>query len=180
MTPPPPTLPYRIAVLLFLFDEQGHTLLLHRSKPPNQGMYSPVGGKLEQGEGESPTACAVRELWEETRLRVEPHDLHLTGIVSEAAYEGQTHWLMFLYELNRAVSREEVEHMEFDEGRLEWHPPEAISTLSIPESDRDVIWPLFHAHRGSFFMAHIDCRGERISWRVEQGGGENPNDEWSL
>ena len=73
-------LPYQIAALCYLFDENGRVLLLHRSKPPNFELYSPIGGKLEQVDGESPTACAMREIHEEVGLDVSPGDLHLTGI----------------------------------------------------------------------------------------------------
>ena len=160
-----PALPYKIAVLCYLFDAEGRVLLLHRRKPPNADLYSPIGGKLEQGDGESPTACAVREIAEETGLTVEAGDLHLTGMISEAAYEGQTHWLIFLYELTRPV---EVKLVSFDEGTLEWHEPGSLGDLPIPETDRDILWPQFWAHRGRFFAGHIDCTGERLTWRLEQ------------
>ena len=45
-------LPYKIAVLCYVFDEVGRVLLLHRRKRPNPGMYSPIGGKLEVEIGE--------------------------------------------------------------------------------------------------------------------------------
>ena len=160
-------LPYKIAVLCYLFDPQGRVLLLHRVKPPNEHLYSPIGGKLEQAQGESPTACAQREILEESGLSVDLADLHLTGIVSETAYLGQTHWLMFLYEVTRPVTLA-PEAMTFDEGRLEWHNPSGIEALAIPQTDRQVIWPLFWEHRGGFFAVHIDCRGEEIAWRLEQ------------
>lgn len=158
-------LPYKIAVLCYLFDADGRVLLLHRRKPPNRDLYSPVGGKLEQSVGESPTACAVREIEEETGLAVTDDDLHLTGVVSESAYENQTHWLMFLYEVTRPVA---VGRTTFDEGTLEWFAPEAIADLPIPATDRDVIWPQFWKHRGGFFAAHIDCGQDALAWRLEQ------------
>lgn len=158
-------LPYRIAVLCYLFDARGRLLLLHRRKHPNLDLYSPIGGKLEQARGESPTQCAVREIHEEVGLRVAPESLHLTGIVSETAFQGQTHWLMFLYELTCPVS---VAEASFEEGRLEWHPREALDHLPIPETDRQIIWPLFWTYRHRFFMAHIDCTGPTLTWRVEQ------------
>lgn len=158
-------LPYQIAVLCYLFDADDRLLLLHRRKQPNIDLYSPVGGKLEQALGESPTACAVREIAEETGLHVTPEQLHLTGIVSETAYQAQTHWLMFLYELTTPVHL--AEH-EFREGRLEWHPRSALDGLPIPETDRQVIWPLFWQYRRRFFTAHIDCRGDSLTWQVEQ------------
>ena len=39
-------LPYKIAVLCDLRDESGRVLLIRRAKPPNQGLYSMIGGKL--------------------------------------------------------------------------------------------------------------------------------------
>ena len=161
----PPVLPYRIAVLCYLFDAEGRLLLLHRRKPPNRDLYSPVGGKLEQAFGESPTACAVREIQEEVGLTVDADELHLTGIVSEAGYEGVGHWLMFLYELTRPVT---VERVSFDEGTLEWFTREEVEALPIPATDRRVIWPQFWAHRGGFFAAHIECDGAEFEWRLEQ------------
>src|SRR5262249_15636888 len=49
---PPPVLGYKIAVLVFLQNEAGDHLLLHRAKPPNLGAWSPIGGKLETAIGE--------------------------------------------------------------------------------------------------------------------------------
>jgi len=120
-------------------------------------------------EGESPTACAIREMQEEAGLTVDPTDLHLAGLVSERAYEGAGHWLMFLYEVTRPLDPAEVQLVDLhDEGRLEWHPPAAIAGLSIPESDAEVIWPLFWKYRGRFFAAHIDCTAEGMRWRLDQ------------
>ena len=158
-------LPYKIATLCYLFDNRGRTLLLHRVKPPNRDLYSPIGGKLEMAEGESPTACAAREIREEVGLEVAAADLHLTGIVSERAYENQTHWLMFLFEVTRPVA---VANMSFDEGELAWFTRDEIAGLNLPESDREVIWPAFWAHRGGFFAAHLDCGDGPMTWRLEQ------------
>ena len=63
---------------------------------------------------------------------------------------------------------DDPEAMQFDEGRLEWHEPDAINALPIPETDRGVIWPLFWQHRGGFFAAHIDCTTDPMRWRLEQ------------
>ncbi len=158
-------LPYKIAVLCYLFDEQGNLLLLHRHKEPNLDLYSPIGGKLEMDEGESPTACAIREIEEEAGLTIKPGELHLTGIVSEAGFNGQAHWLMYLYEVTHPVT---VEPRQFREGALEWHARDAIGNLPLPETDRLVIWPMFWRYRGQFFMAHIDCTGDTIHWQIEQ------------
>jgi len=165
MRPMSDVLPYKIAVLCYLFDAQGRVLLLHRRKPPNRDLYSPIGGKLEQTTGESPTACAVREIAEEAGVQVAAEQLHLTGIISERAFEGQTHWLMFLYELTQPVS---IKKTAFDEGVLEWHTRENIHNLPIPATDQKIIWPLYWKYRGRFFVAHIDCTGEQLQCHLEQ------------
>jgi 8-oxo-dGTP diphosphatase len=169
MGPMAEVLPYRIAVLCYLFDENEQLLLLHRRKPPNRDLYSPVGGKLEIESGESPTACAVREIHEETGLLIRPDELHLTGIVSECGYDDAMHWLMFLYEVTRPV---QVRRTSFEEGRLEWHPAGAIGQLPLPQTDAQAIWPMFWRYRRRFFMAHIRCGGGKLSWRLEQPGAD--------
>lgn len=176
MTTASPTnpLPYRIAVLCYLFDEQGNILLLHRRKEPNFELYSPIGGKLEQDLGESPTATAIREIHEEVGLTVKPEQLHLTGIVSETGFGDEMHWLMFLYELTVPAA---VLEGTFDEGRLEWHTRDHLMNLPIPDTDRNVIWPLFWRYRHQFFMAHINCQNKQIQWRIEQPAADTT--EWS-
>lgn len=47
-------LPYRLACLCDLRDKDGRLLLLKRAKAPNQGLVSPIGGKLDVEHGESP------------------------------------------------------------------------------------------------------------------------------
>ncbi len=162
------SLPHRIAVLCYIYDEQGHILLLHRSQNPNRGMYSPIGGKLETTTGEGPHDCAVREIREETGITVDPGDLQLLGIVSERAYQGEGHWLIFLFEVTHPIRRDAVKWSEFDEGLLEWKDPKEVPDLPIPRTDRDVMWPLVQSHRGGFFTVHIDWSETGITWTVHE------------
>src|SRR5437667_9449441 len=97
-------LPYQIATLLYCFNEQDEILLMERAQEPNRGFWSPCGGKLHTDEGESPHACACREAREELCLELKPSGLHLAGIVSEHGYLGQSHWLMFLFEVKRKLT----------------------------------------------------------------------------
>jgi len=162
------TLPYRIAVLCYLYDDAGRVLLLHRRKNPNYGMYSPVGGKLEVALGESPHGCAVREIREETGIELADDLVRLTGIVSETAYQSENHWLIFLFEVMRPIGHEEVAQMDFEEGTLEWVARADVPGLDIPLTDREIMWPLTQEHRGGFFMVHIDCSAEPLRWRLRE------------
>ena len=159
-------LPYKVATLLYCFNERDEVLLLERAQEPNRGRWSPCGGKLHMEEGESPHACACREMYEEVGLRIEPGDLHLTGLVSERGYDGQAHWLMFLFEVKLRLKECPPPHRE---GTFQFFAREKITTLHIPDTDRETIWPLFWEHRGRFFAAHCDCSsGSKHAWRVEE------------
>ena len=144
-------LPYRIATLLYVFNDANDVLLMHRNHAPNAGLWSPCGGKLETATGESPYACAIREAREEIGLSLSPSDLHLWGLLSEEAYQGDAHWLIFLFEIRKSVNSLPPPH---EEGTFRFVPPAQIATLPIPESDREVLWPLLWKHRGGFFSAH--------------------------
>lgn len=161
-------LPHRISTLLYAFDHQGRVLLMERSREPNQGLWSPPGGKLETTEGESPYACACREAREELGLSLEAKDLHLTGMVSERGYGGAAHWLMFLFEVLPPL---DMLPPPIDEGRFAWFHRREIAELPIPQTDRESIWPLFWAHRGGFFAAHcVGGAGGSDRWVLEESG----------
>jgi 8-oxo-dGTP diphosphatase len=159
-------LPYRIATLLYCFNERDEVLLMERAQEPNSGFWSPCGGKLRTEMGESPYTCARREASEELGLSLIPSDLHLTGLVSEHAYQGQAHWLMFLFEVIRRVNALPAPHRE---GRFDFFPVAQIPELKLPQTDREQIWPLFWRHRGGFFAAHCHCHADgRNTWTVEE------------
>ena len=158
-------LPYKIATLLYVFDDSDRVLLLERTREPNRGFWSPPGGKLETSLGESPWACACREAQEELGMVVGPGDLHLAGIVSEHGYAGTAHWLMFLFEI-----RPRLNHVppQVPEGRFEFFSAEALNALPLPTTDRDQIWPLIWKYRGRFFAAHCHCHADgRQQWTLE-------------
>ena len=161
-------LPYKLAVLCYLYDDAGRVLLLHRRKNPNAGMHSPIGGKLDLATGEGPHECALREIREEAGIDMDPADIRLTGIVSERGYEGETHWLIFCFEVTRTIDPAEIELMDFNEGVLEWHALTEVENLEIPYTDRHIMWPLVQTHRGGFFMVHIDCTTEPMRWTVTE------------
>ena len=160
-------LPYKIATLLYAFNERDEVLLLERAQEPNRGLWSPPGGKLKTDMGESPHACAAREFGEELGVRLGPTDFHLTGLVSEQGYAGQAHWLMFLFEVRPRLTAVPPAHRE---GRFAFWSREQVSGLALPATDRDQIWPLFWQYRGGFFAAHCHCqRDGPYDWRVWEG-----------
>ena len=159
-------LPYKVATLLYCFSESGEIMLLERAQEPNRGYWSPCGGKLKTHIGESPYVCAAREAGEELGLTLAPGDFHLTGLVSEHGFQGQAHWLMFLFEMK---PRLRALPPPMSEGRFQFFPRAAVESLRIPQTDRERIWPWFWQHRGGFFAAHCYCHANgRNDWTLEQ------------
>jgi 8-oxo-dGTP diphosphatase len=159
-------LPYQISTLLYCFNAQDEVLLLERAKEPNRGLWSPCGGKLHTTEGESPYTCGCREAEEEIGLKLQPGDLHLTGLVSEHGYLGQSHWLMFLFEVKTRLSNVPPPHQE---GRFAFFGRAALTDLHLPQTDRESLWPWFWQHRGGFFAAHCHCHADgRNTWVLEE------------
>jgi 8-oxo-dGTP diphosphatase len=177
MPPPAPAasdpLPYKLACLCDLRDEQGRILLLRRLKSPNQGLCSPIGGKLDMTTGESPAQCARREIHEEAGIDIPIDRLHLMGLISESAFEGRGHWLLFLY---RVLGPVHVPPRDIREGTLEWFRPDQVDALPLPDTDRRIIWPLIRQHdartphgRPGFFAVHINCSpAGALDWSVEE------------
>ncbi len=147
-------LPFKISVLVFLQNPCGQELLIFRRKPPNRDFWSPIGGKLDMSHGESPCQCAIREIGEEVGLEVDAADLHLFSIVSEKAYEGRVHWLMFLYKCRKTLRNLPA---EMDEGHFAFFNRAEIDNLEIPETDRRVLWPLYDRHGDAFVALRADC-----------------------
>jgi 8-oxo-dGTP diphosphatase len=151
---PAPVLPFKISVLVFLRDAQGRHLLLRRRKAPNLNCWSPIGGKLEMALGESPFECAVRETGEETGLQINTEDLHLFGMVSERGYEGNGHWLMFLFDCRKVVPGLPP---EMDEGYFAFFTRAEIEALALPPTDRVLLWPVYDKHRDGFLVYRAEC-----------------------
>lgn len=160
------SLDYKIAVLVFIQNAQGELLLLLRSKAPNIGTWSPIGGKLEQSSGESPFECAVRETREETGLVITPADLHLFAMIAEKAYEGSSHWLLFLFRCDRPITSLPP---EMAEGRFGFFNRQQIDELALPETDREALWGIYDRHRDQFVALRADCHpGQPLAIVQEQ------------
>ena len=127
---------YRIGALLYFADSEGRVLLIQRRKQPNLGLWCAVGGKLEMPAGESPFECAVREAKEEVGVDLSAEDLALRCILAEKDYEATGHWLMFVFEVVKALQALPV---GIEEGCFRFFEPEELGELAMPEMDRCIL-----------------------------------------
>lgn len=118
-------------------------LMLFRNKKAvdeNHGKWIGVGGKFE--EGETPEECAVREVYEETGLKV--GSLRLRGIITFVMQPLTTEY-MFLYTCDD-FSGELSDPDGCPEGILRWVEKEKLDELPMWEGDRIFLRLLMEEH----------------------------------
>ena len=165
-----PQRPFKISVLVFVRDSLDRHLLLQRTREPNIGMWSPIGGKLEMATGESPFECAIRETDEEIGLTLTEKDLHLFAIISEKDYEGKGHWLMFLFKSHKTINQLPP---AIDEGIFSFFSREEVDSISLPETDRQALWPLYDRFQDGFVTLRADCDPDHpLKITIEQSWGD--------
>ena len=128
---------------LCYLERDGSLLMLFRNKKAvdeNHGKWIGVGGKFE--EGETPEECAVREVYEETGLKV--GSLRLRGIITFVMQPLTTEY-MFLYTCDD-FSGELSEPDACPEGILRRVEKEKLDELPMWEGDRIFLRLLMEEH----------------------------------
>lgn len=139
----------KLATLCYL-RQNGCTLMIHRVKKENDihaGKWNGLGGKLDRGE--SPEECVIREVFEESGLRIVKPELR--GILTFPNFAHEEDWYAFVF----TASLFEGTLIDSAEGNLKWIPDEELLSLNLWEGDRVFIpWLL----EGKFFSAKFVYR----------------------
>ena len=139
---------------LCYLEQNGCYLMLHRikkEKDVNKDKWIGVGGHLE--EGETPEACARREIWEETGLTV--HTVEYCGIVDFHCV-GWPEERMHLFWSDSFSGTPK----ECDEGTLEWVP---ISQMdSLPQWEGDRLFLKLLQEKAPFFHLDLQYEGDKL------------------
>lgn len=141
--------------------------MLYRDRKPgdmNEGKWISPGGKVE--EGETPEECAVREVLEETGLRLRSWVFHGVIEFRSDEYEDED---MYLYSSSDFVPADEEEARIFSEtGRYE--PPECSEgELRWVPHDRMLDLPAWEGDRA--FLAEVLRGTKEISMTLSYTGG---------
>ncbi len=145
----------KLATLCYVRHE-GRTLMLHRVKKAGDmhaGKWNGLGGKFEPGE--SPEACARREILEESGLEV--GRLELKGFLSFPGFQGDDDWYAFVF-----LAYEPRGELLADpaEGHLVWIADDEVTALPLWAGDH-VFLPWLD--RPGFFSASFVYEGERLA-----------------
>ena len=148
----------KLATLCYIYDDE-QILMLHRVKKLNDmhaGKWSGLGGKVEQGE--TPEACAKREVLEESGLVV--HDPQLKGFITFPNFDGQNDWYVFVYRFDNHTG----DLIDSPEGNLEWLSPEQLANRPLWEGDR--IFMKWLNQPGIFSALFTYEVGRLLDWSV--------------
>lgn len=120
----------KVATLVYVQDG-GATLMLHRIKKQDDihaGKWNGLGGKVEAGE--SPEACAIREVEEESGLRL--RNPLLKGVLTFPDFAKGEDWYAFVFVAHDFTG----ELIDSAEGALHWIPTHKLLELNLWEGDR--------------------------------------------
>lgn len=146
---------------LCYIEKDGAYLMLHRVKKKNDYNHDKwigVGGHCE--ENESPYACMMREIGEETGLT--PLALTPRGIVTFVNDDTEGEY-MHLYTCSSFTGT----LLPCDEGELVWVEISSVPSLPVWEGDR--IFLRLLAENAPFFDLCLIYRGDRLSEAVLDG-----------
>lgn len=133
---------------------QGCTLMIHRIKKQNDmhaGKWNGLGGKLEPGE--TPEECALREIWEESGIKVK--NLHWKGFLTFPQFANQENWYAFVF----IADADQEMIIDSNEGELRWIPNDKILELDLWEGDR-IFLPWLDQPR--FFSAKFNYQDKKL------------------
>lgn len=141
-----------ILATLCYVKKDGHTLMIHRNKRPNdihEGKWNGLGGKFEAGE--SPEDCVIREVREESGLTIRAPKMH--GLLTFTNFKGND-WYVFVF---TAENFEGELLRDVPEGSLEWVRDDEL--LHLPLWDSDPVFLPWLA-QGRFFSGKFQYNGD--------------------
>jgi 8-oxo-dGTP diphosphatase len=141
----------KLGTLIYL-KRNDQTLMLHRVKKErdiHEGKWNGLGGKFEPGE--TPEACAIREIEEESGLRVQIPRLH--GVLTFPAFSDDEDWYAFLFTAHISAEQYAKELIDSPEGELRWIDDAELLALNLWPGDRIFLPWLDQA---AFFSGRFD------------------------
>src|SRR4051812_23309855 len=161
----------KLATLCYVRDgtgKKGRTLMLHRIKKANDmhaGKWNGLGGKVEGGE--SPEECAIREVYEESGLRmINPV---LRGLITFPHFSNDEDWYTYIF----VAYQYSGTLIDSNEGVLAWVDNDKLNDLNLWPGDR--IFMRWLDDRRFFSAKFVYNAGELTNYEVlfyTHAGGE--------
>ena len=153
---------------LCFLSRGSNVLMLHRKRPPNQGLWNGIGGRLETGE--TPKQGMLREIREESGFMIE--HVQFEGLVTWEGFEIPAGGL-YLF----SAQAPQGEPCGNDEGELQWKPMDWVVSSREVVSNIHAFGP--YVFRGENPREHhfVYQNGQIVSY-VQKDLPQNLPVEW--
>ena len=145
----------KLATLCYVMDKKTNkTLMIHRVKKKNdyhEGKWNGLGGKFDRGE--SPEECAIREVYEESGLKIKNPRMH--GFITFPNFDGTYDWYVFIFTADKYSGK----LIESPEGNLNWIPNDQLPSLNLWDGDKIFMEWLFQE---KFFSAKFNYKNGKF------------------
>lgn len=148
-----------LSTLCYL-EKDGKYLMLHRTKKKNdinKDKWLGIGGKFE--ENESPEECIIREVKEETGLKLKSYKLRC--IVTYVSTTWETEY-MYVFTSNDFTG----ELTDCNEGDLKWIEKDKITELNTWEGDKIFVEKI--KNDNTFFTVKFEYDGEKLLMSIRK------------
>ena len=135
-------------------EKEGKYLMLHRTKKQNdinKEKWLGIGGKFE--DKESPEACTIREVKEETGLTLNTYNLRC--VVTYVSTNWETEY-MYVFTSTDFTG----ELIDCNEGDLQWIPKDEVIKLNTWEGDKIFVEKI--QNDNTFFTIKFNYDGEKL------------------
>jgi len=152
----------KLGVLCYIYSGN-HVLFLHRNKrkeDPLYGYWIGLGGKLDIAEGETPIDAVLREVREESGLKIRPRFRgivvfhHVNSVIDT--------WYGYLFSARHASTSLKETH----EGELVWVTHNAFHKLKLLPGDEKLLEYL-HTHKKPFIARFKNNAKKLISYSFQ-------------
>lgn len=148
----------KLATLCYIFKDS-KVLMINRNKRKDDmhfGKWNGLGGKFNPNE--TPEECVIREVYEESGLKIK--NPKLKGFLTFPAFDDEEDWYVFVF-----IAKDfEGKLSPSEEGSLEWIDWDKITELPLWDGDKYFLQWL---HQDRFFSAKFIYRnGKYISHTV--------------
>ena len=146
---------------LCYIEHNGKVLMLYRNKKKddeNKGKWIGIGGKFK--ENESPEECMLREVYEETGIKLKEWKYRAVITFVSDCFEGE---YMHLF----TAKADSFDFTDCKEGELKWIDKADLLSLNMWEGDR--IFLELMSKNEDFFSLKLCYEGDKLKKAVKNG-----------
>lgn len=143
----------KIATVCYIYDKE-KVLMMQHARGPFKGKWNVPGGKIQ--EGESARKCVIREVQEETGLKIDPE---FRGVLTFLGMKDQPPWYVLIYEADGYEGK--LKHNKEEHSGAEWVHKKEFLKKDVHDDDKYFVSHLFSGKSLLSAMFYYD-NGDKV------------------